>query len=86
MTELLGELLGEPKVISALSEQIDRHYVSVPEIDRMRLQLLELEVGQAALANELARIRKELAKEKAAKVAILASWKYSMTRAKQTAD
>ena len=86
MTELLGELLGEPKVISALSKQIDGHYLSVPEIDRMRLQLLELEVGQAALANELARIRKELAKEKAAKVAILASWKYSMMRAKQTAD
>jgi hypothetical protein len=86
MSDLLAEILGEPKVIRALSEQIDGPYMSVPEIDRMRLQILELEVGQAAMADELARIRKELAKEKAAKVAILASWKYSMMRATKESD
>jgi hypothetical protein len=86
MSDLLAEILSEPKVISALSKQIDGHYISLPELDRMRLQLLELEIGQAAMANELARIRKELAKEKAAKVAILASWKYSMMQVKQAAD
>ncbi len=81
MSTLLAEILGEPKVMHALSERIDGPYVSVPEIDRMRLQILELEVGQAAMADELARIRKELAKEKAAKLAILTSWKYSMLQA-----
>ncbi len=81
MTTLLAEILGEPKVIHALSERINGHYLSVPEMDRMRLQILELEVGQAAMADELARIRRELAKEKAAKLAILTSWKYSMLQA-----
>jgi hypothetical protein len=86
MSDLLAEILGEPKVIRALSERIDGPYLSVPEIDRMRLQILELEVGQAAMADELARIRNELAKEKAAKLAILTSWKYSMIQATRTAD
>ncbi len=81
MSTLFDEILGEPKVMRALSERIDGHYLSVPEIDRMRLQILELEVGQAAIADELARIRQELAKEKAAKLAILTSWKYSMLQA-----
>jgi len=86
MTKLLGEILGEPQVIHALSERIDGQYYSVPEMNRMRLQLLELEVGQAAMTDELARIRRELAHEKAAKVAILASWKCSMMRGKRAAD
>ena len=86
MTKLLGEILGEPQVIHALSERIDGQYYSVPEMNRMRLQLLELEVGQAAMTDELTRIRRELAHEKAAKMAILASWKYSMMRGKRTTD
>ena len=86
MTEWLGKVLGEPKLIRMLSERVDGHYFSVPEIDRMALQIIELERGQAAMVDELNRMRRELEQAKAAKLAILASWKYSMMRAKQTAD
>jgi hypothetical protein len=78
MTEWLGEIVGEPKVIRALTERIDGPYFSLPEIERMRLQIIELEHGKEAMANELARIRGELLMAKAAKLAILSSWKYSM--------
>jgi hypothetical protein len=81
MSDLLAEILGNkaPKMHS-LKDVLSCHHVSLPEIERLQHKIAELELGKAAMADEIAKMRAQLAKERAAKVAILSSWKYSMMR------
>jgi len=76
---LLAEILGgEVPKMHALEDVLVHGHVSLPEIERLQYEITELKLGKAAMAEEIAKMRAELAKERAAKVAILASWKYSM--------
>ena len=65
----------------SLEDVTVRHH-SLPEIERLQYEITKLKLGQAAMAEEVSKMRQELAKEKAAKTAILASWKLSMRRLK----
>ena len=82
MSDLLVEIMVEKVQKKSLEDVTVCHHVSLPEIERSQYEIAKLKLGQAAMADEVARFRKELAKEKAAKTAILASWKYAMMRLK----
>ena len=84
MTSLLAEILGDKKATKqhSLEEVMVFDHVSLPELERLQHEITKLKLGQAAMVDEIARIRKELAHEKATKLAILSSWKYSMLRAR----
>jgi hypothetical protein len=81
MSDLLAEILGgKATKMYALEDVLTCHHVSLPEIERLQYKITELELGKAKMAEEINKMRSELAKERAAKVAILSSWKYSMMR------
>ena len=82
MSDLLAEIMGEKVFQKSLDDVIVRHHVSLPEIERLQHEITKLKLGQAAMAEEVSKMRQELTKEKAAKTAILASWKLSMRRLK----
>ena len=82
MSDLLAEIMGEKVLQKSLDDVIMRHHVSLPEIERLHYEITKLKLGQAAMAEEVSKMRQELAKERAAKTAILASWKLSMRRLK----
>ena len=82
MSDLLAEIMGEKVQQKSLDDVIVRHHVSLPEIERLQYEITKLKLGQAAMAEEVSKMRQELAKERAAKTAILASWKLSMRRLK----
>ena len=78
---LLAEIMGgQPPKKYTLDDVIVCDHVSLPEIERLELEITELKIGKEAMDEEIIRIRLELAKERAAKFAILASWKCSTMR------
>ena len=82
MTDLLAEIMGEKVQKKSFEDVTVCHHVSLPEIERLQYEITKLKLGQAAMAEEVGKMRQELANEKAAKTAILASWKYSTMRLK----
>ena len=87
MSDLLAEILGDKaQKTRSLEDVIVCDHVSFPEIERLQYEIKKLKIGSAAMADEIASVRKELAKERVAKVAILSSWKYSMLRVRRNAD
>jgi hypothetical protein len=79
MSDLLAEILGDKaQKTHSLEDVIVCDHVSLPEIERLQYEIKKLKVGAAAMADEIASARKQLASERAAKSAILSSWKYSM--------
>ena len=78
---LLAEIMGgQPPQKYTLDDALVRDHVSIRQIDLLQYEITELKIGKEAMAAELTRLRAELAKERAAKLAILASWKCSMLR------
>ena len=78
---LLAEIMGgQPPKKHTLDDVIVCDHVSSSEIERLELDITELKIGKDAMAKEIIRLRAQLAKERAAKLAILASWKTSMMR------
>jgi hypothetical protein len=79
MSDLLAEILGDKaQKTHSLEDVITCNQISVPEMERLQYESKRLKIGAAAMADEIASMRKQLASEKAAKSAILSSWKFSM--------
>jgi hypothetical protein len=75
---LFAEIMAsQPPKKYTLDDVIVCDHVSSSEIERLEL---EIKIGNEVMAKEIIRLRAQLAKEKAAKLAILASWKTSMMR------
>ena len=80
---LLAEIMGgQPPAKYTLDDALVCDHISIRQIDLLQYEITELKIGKEAMAAELTRLRAELAKEKATKMAIMASWKYSMMRLK----
>ena len=77
---LLAEIMGGQPQKYTLDDALVCDHVSIRQIDLLQYDITELRIGKEAMAVELTRLRAELAKERAAKLAILASWKYSMMK------
>ena len=82
MSVLLSEIMGEKIQKKSFEDMTVCHHISLPEIERLQYEITKLKLGQEAMAEEVSKMRQELANEKAAKTATLASWKYSMMRLK----
>jgi len=63
-------------------EDMTVRHQSLPDIEDLFHEITKLRLGQEEMAKEVRKMRQELEKEKAAKTAIIASWKYSMMRLK----
>jgi hypothetical protein len=77
IAEIMG---GQPPKKYAFDDVLVCHHVSLPEIELLQYEITQLKIGKEAMAEEIRRIRAELATERAAKKAILASWKCTLMR------